>query len=33
MRDGRLHETYWNYSFTPIIDERGDVVGVLNQGN
>lgn len=33
MRDGRLHETYWNYSFTPIRDERGDVVGVLNQGN
>lgn len=33
MRDGRLHETYWNYSFTPIRDERGEVVGVLNQGN
>ena len=33
MRDGRLHETYWNYSFTPIRDDQGDVVGVLNQGN
>lgn len=33
MRDGRVHETYWNYSFTPIRDERGEVVGVLNQGN
>lgn len=33
MRDGRLHETYWNYSFTPIRDELGKVVGVLNQGN
>ncbi|ODP37986.1 PAS domain S-box protein [Sphingomonas turrisvirgatae] len=33
VRDGRVHETYWNYSFTPIRDEHGDVVGVLNQGN
>lgn len=33
MRGGRLHETYWNYSFTPIRDERGQVVGILNQGN
>ncbi len=33
MRGGRLHETYWNYSFTPIRDEHGRVVGVLNQGN
>lgn len=33
MRDGRVHETYWNYSFTPIRDEHGNVVGVLNQGN
>ncbi len=33
MRDGRLHETYWNYSFTPIRDDHGKVVGVLNQGN
>jgi PAS domain S-box-containing protein len=32
-RDGRVHETYWNYSFTPIRDEHGEIVGVLNQGN
>lgn len=33
MRGGRMHETYWNYSFTPIRDETGGVAGVLNQGN
>lgn len=33
MRGGRIHETYWNYSFTPIRDEFGNVCGVLNQGN
>ncbi|MEG3181907.1 PAS domain-containing protein [Sphingomonas sp. LT1P40] len=33
MRGGRTHETYWNYSFTPIRDEFGAVVGILNQGN
>ncbi|QDX28355.1 PAS domain S-box protein [Sphingomonas suaedae] len=33
MRGGRIHETYWNYSFTPIRDEYGTVCGVLNQGN
>ncbi|MBX3594900.1 MAG: PAS domain-containing protein [Sphingomonas sp.] len=33
MRGGRITETYWNYSFTPIRDEYGAVVGVLNQGN
>ncbi|UZK65380.1 PAS domain-containing protein [Sphingomonas sp. M1-B02] len=32
-RDGRPHDTWWNYSFTPIRDEDGEVVGVLNQGN
>lgn len=32
-RSGRVHETYWNYSFTPILDEDGRVVGILNQGN
>ena len=32
-RKGRIHETYWNYSFTPIHDERGVVVGVFNQGH
>ncbi|AVO44162.1 PAS domain S-box protein [Phreatobacter cathodiphilus] len=33
QRLGRVHETYWNYSFTPILDEDGQVVGILNQGN
>ena len=33
VRGGRAHETYWNYSFTPIRDEHGTVVGILNQGN
>ncbi|WP_448663009.1 PAS domain-containing protein [Sphingomonas sp. CJ20] len=33
VRDGRPQESWWNYSFTPIRDEYGAVVGVLNQGN
>lgn len=33
VRGGRAQETYWNYSFTPIRDDDGHVVGVLNQGN
>ena len=33
FREGRTQETYWNYSFTPIRDEHGAVVGILNQGN
>jgi PAS domain S-box-containing protein len=34
MRRGdSIEETYWNYSFTPIRDEAGHVVGVFNQGN
>ncbi|AJP74624.1 hypothetical protein TS85_18185 [Sphingomonas hengshuiensis] len=32
-RDGSAQETWWNYSFTPIRDEHGVVVGVLNQGS
>jgi PAS domain S-box-containing protein len=32
-RDGVPRETYWNYSFTPIRDEFGQVCGILNQGN
>lgn len=32
-RDGVPSETYWNYSFTPLVDEQGSVLGVLNQGN
>lgn len=31
-REGIPHETYWNYSFAPILDADGAVVGVLNQG-
>ncbi len=33
VRDGAEQETYWNYSFTPIRDASGAVVGVFNQGN
>jgi signal transduction histidine kinase/CheY-like chemotaxis protein len=33
VRDGLVHETYWNYSFTPILDGNGRVVGVFNQGH
>ena len=32
-RDGIPQETYWNYSATPLLDDEGSVVGVLNQGN
>jgi signal transduction histidine kinase/CheY-like chemotaxis protein/PAS domain-containing protein len=32
-RGGRLHETWWNYSFTPIRGENGLIAGVLNQGH
>jgi len=32
-RNGRPQETWWNYSFTPIRDDAGKVLGVLNQGN
>ena len=32
-RNGRPQETWWNYSFTPIRDAEGRVLGVLNQGN
>lgn len=32
-RRGVVQETWWNYSFTPIRDEYGVVVGILNQGN
>ena len=33
MRRGSgIEETYWNYSLTPVADEAGAVLGVLNQG-
>ncbi|MBC2776550.1 PAS domain-containing sensor histidine kinase [Parasphingopyxis marina] len=32
QRFGHVEETYWDYSFTPIIGEDGDIVGILNQG-
>lgn len=31
-RYGYPEETYWDYSFTPIVGEDGLVVGILNQG-
>lgn len=33
LRGGRVEETYWDYSFTPIFDAGGRVAGVFNQGN
>lgn len=33
QRAGGPAETYWDYSFTPILDESGVVLGVLNQGH
>jgi two-component sensor histidine kinase len=30
-RGATVEETYWNYSLTPIADEAGRVVGILNQ--
>lgn len=32
-RDGVPHDSWWNYSFTPIRDAEGRVLGILNQGN
>jgi PAS domain S-box-containing protein len=32
-RDGEPTETYWNYSFTPIVGEKGEILGIFNQGN
>jgi PAS domain S-box-containing protein len=31
-RHGALEQTYWDYSFTPIRDESGAVLGIFNQG-
>jgi PAS domain S-box-containing protein len=33
QRNGRVQETYWNYSFTPVRDDTGAIVAILNQGN
>ncbi|WP_206239922.1 PAS domain-containing protein [Novosphingobium terrae] len=33
MRHGRREETWWNYSFTPILAEDGSVAGIFNQGH
>lgn len=30
IRDGRMEETYWNYSFTPVFGEDGRVQGIFN---
>ncbi len=32
LRGAVPQETYWNYSFTPVLDREGAVVGVFNQG-
>ncbi|MGY4495524.1 PAS domain S-box protein [Pseudomonas sp. TE3610] len=32
-RGETVTETFWNYSLTPLRDERGQVLGVLNQGH
>ena len=32
QRFGKLEETYWDYSFTPIAGEDGQVAGIFNQG-
>ncbi|MGF1621424.1 MAG: PAS domain-containing protein, partial [Rhodomicrobiaceae bacterium] len=32
-RGDGIHETYWNYSFTPIRDLDGSIAGIFNQGN
>ena len=32
VRGGAPRETYWDYSFTPIRNGQGEVLGVLNQG-
>ncbi|OAN66455.1 PAS domain S-box protein [Sphingomonas sp. TDK1] len=32
-RDGVPRDSWWNYSFTPIRDAEGRVLGILNQGN
>lgn len=31
-RHGRLETTYWDFTVTPIRDERGDIAGLFNQG-
>lgn len=33
IRNGVQTESYWNYSFTAIRDELGNICGVFNQGN
>lgn len=33
QRYGRVEETYWNYSFTPLRGEKGNIVGVWNSGS
>jgi PAS domain S-box-containing protein len=33
FRAGEIQETWWNYSFTPVVGRGGEVEGVLNQGS
>jgi PAS domain S-box-containing protein len=32
-RNGRVEESYWDYSFTPIAGDDGRIAGILNQGH
>lgn len=32
-RHGREEESYWDYSFTPIAGDDGEIAGILNQGH
>jgi PAS domain S-box-containing protein len=33
LRGGQVEETWWNYSFTPVMGADGAVQGILNQGD
>ena len=33
LRDGVEEETYWNCHLVPVVDEKGEVAGLLNQAN
>ena len=30
MRDGKLSTTYWNFNYTPLKNEQGEIYGVMN---
>ncbi len=33
LRGGQVEQTWWNYSFTPVIGADGEIQGILNQGH